>query len=133
MDDLKRVTKKNRQPIYVSEPLRKFLAGRKEPLSKAVSVLAERYIGVVERASGVPEYCLNWAMYEAVVKEVGRPLTPNEIATFGAMCKDWLARNPGEPQEPNKTAINEAFADAKELPNWLVRTVPHDVVTARKS
>jgi hypothetical protein len=33
--------------------------------------------------------------------------------------------------EPDKTAINEAFADAKELPNWLIRDVPKDVVTAR--
>lgn len=35
--------------------------------------------------------------------------------------------------EPDKTKINEAFTDAKSLPNWLVRTVPTDVVTARKN
>lgn len=34
-------------------------------------------------------------------------------------------------REPDKTAINEAFGDAAELPNWLVRDVPKDVVTAR--
>lgn len=32
---------------------------------------------------------------------------------------------------PEKTRINEVFADAKELPNWLTRTDPQDVVTAR--
>lgn len=34
-------------------------------------------------------------------------------------------------REPDKTAINEAFGDAAELPNWLVRELPKDVVTAR--
>lgn len=34
-------------------------------------------------------------------------------------------------RKPVKAAINEAFADAEELPNWLVRDVPRDVVTAR--
>lgn len=33
--------------------------------------------------------------------------------------------------EPDKTAINAAFADASELPNWLVREAAGDVVTAR--
>ena len=33
--------------------------------------------------------------------------------------------------EPDKTAINEAYADAKDLPNWLVRSEATDVVTAR--
>jgi hypothetical protein len=33
--------------------------------------------------------------------------------------------------EPDKTAINEAYADAKDLPNWLVRGEAADVVTAR--
>lgn len=34
-------------------------------------------------------------------------------------------------REPDKSAINEAYADAETLPNWLVRDVPKDVVTAR--
>ena len=33
--------------------------------------------------------------------------------------------------EPDKTAINAAFADAADLPNWLVREPARDVVTAR--
>lgn len=33
--------------------------------------------------------------------------------------------------EPDKTKINEAFADADTLPNWLVREPARDVVTAR--
>ena len=34
-------------------------------------------------------------------------------------------------REPDKTAINEVFADADELPNWLVREPARDVVTGR--
>jgi hypothetical protein len=34
-------------------------------------------------------------------------------------------------RQPVKAAINEAFADASELPNWLVREAARDVVTAR--
>lgn len=33
--------------------------------------------------------------------------------------------------EPDKTAINEAFAQIEALPNWLVREPGHDIVTAR--
>lgn len=32
---------------------------------------------------------------------------------------------------PDKTAINEAFADATDLPNWLVREPASDIVTGR--
>lgn len=32
---------------------------------------------------------------------------------------------------PDKTAINAAFADKAELPNWLVRTPAKDIVTGR--
>jgi hypothetical protein len=35
-------------------------------------------------------------------------------------------------REPDKTAINEAYAQSDALPNWLVRIDPVDVVTARK-
>lgn len=34
-------------------------------------------------------------------------------------------------RKPVKATINEAFADAKELPNWLSRSLPKDMVTAR--
>lgn len=33
--------------------------------------------------------------------------------------------------EPDKTKINEAFDGKEALPNWLVRELPRDVVTAR--
>jgi len=33
--------------------------------------------------------------------------------------------------EPDKTAINDAFADAADLPNWIVREPARDVVTLR--
>lgn len=34
-------------------------------------------------------------------------------------------------REPDKAKINEHFADAADLPNWLVREPARDVVTAR--
>lgn len=34
-------------------------------------------------------------------------------------------------REPDKPKINEKFADAADLPNWLVREPARDVVTAR--
>lgn len=33
--------------------------------------------------------------------------------------------------EPDKTAINAAYADADSLPNWLTREPAHDIVTGR--
>ena len=32
---------------------------------------------------------------------------------------------------PDKTAINEAFSEVEDLPNWLVREPANDIVTAR--
>lgn len=34
-------------------------------------------------------------------------------------------------REPDKAAINEAFENATELPNWLVRQPATDIITAR--
>lgn len=97
--------RKNRQMIYISDALRKVLDGRKEPLSTVVNMISERYLGMLERADRIPPYCMNGEMYERVLREVGRPLTSAEIATFAVMCEDWLARNQDYPQAPMKTAI----------------------------
>ena len=97
--------RKNRQMIYISDNLRKVLEGRKEPLSTVVNMIAERYLGMIERAGRTPPYCLRGELYENVLKEVGHLLTSAEIATFASMCKDWLTRNSEFPQEPGKTAV----------------------------
>lgn len=34
-------------------------------------------------------------------------------------------------REPDKAAINEIYADARDLPNWIVREPATDIVTAR--
>lgn len=34
-------------------------------------------------------------------------------------------------KEPDKTAINKAFEDVAELPNWLVKSDPVDTITIR--
>ena len=96
---------RKRLPIYIGEKLRAYLKRRKEPLSTVVNTLAERYIAMCERAAPFSTYCLHAEMYDKVLREADHPLTPNEIATFPAMCEDWLSRNPDFPQEPSKTAI----------------------------
>jgi hypothetical protein len=50
-----------------------------------------------------------------------------EILLPGAVPDEWCKPR----YEPDKTAINLAFADADSLPNWLAREPATDVVTAR--
>ena len=97
--------RKNRQMIYISDNLRRVLDGRREPLSTVVNMIAERYLGMLERAGRIPPYCMNGEMYERVLREAGHLLTSAEIATFASMCEDWLKRNPSYPQAPMRTAV----------------------------
>lgn len=50
-----------------------------------------------------------------------------EVVDKDAVPAEYLRSKP----EIDKTAINEAFADADTLPNWLVRTDARPVLTAR--
>ena len=50
-----------------------------------------------------------------------------EIADKSAVPEDFQRAT----YSPDKTAINEAFADADELPNWLTRVPAKDIVTGR--
>lgn len=50
-----------------------------------------------------------------------------EIVTPEAVPAEYQRNKP----EPDKTKINETFANDDALPNWLVRTPAVDVVTAR--
>lgn len=126
-NELSRVTRRNRQMIYVSDTLRKVLKGRKEPLSVVVTMLAERYLGMLERTKRTPPYCLNGELYENVLKEAGHPLTSAEIATFPVMCEDWLKRNPEFPQGPGATAVmilkNSGYHDLVALVDKMERNL----------
>jgi Siphovirus Gp157 len=65
----------------------------------------------------LPEVTLSVRDGKATLRVVSDDAVPHEFCT--------LVR------KPIKATINEAFADAQKLPNWLVREEGRDVVTAR--
>ncbi len=79
-------------------------------------------IGQVLRAVQLPKVELPEATYS--VRD-GKPRL--EIVDADAVPSDYCVPK----QVPDKTFINAEFADADELPNWLVRIEASDVITAR--
>lgn len=90
---------------HIGEALQSVLRNRKEPFTTIVNVIADRYMGLVERAGRTPMQDYHAELYCNVLREVGRPLTAREIATFPVMVEDWLARHPEFPQGPGSTAL----------------------------
>jgi hypothetical protein len=86
------------------------------------SVVNKAAIGKFLRAALLKSIELPEATYS--VRD-GRPKL--EVVDKDAVPEPFLKHTP----TPDKTAINEAFADADDLPNWLVREPARDVVTAR--
>lgn len=79
-------------------------------------------IGMVLRAAGMTK----WELPEATLSvRDGKPrlTVTDEAAVPTEYCKVKF--------QTDKTAINEVFADAAELPNWLTREPASDVVTVR--
>lgn len=97
------------------------LAARKKRLTERQAVTKEA-IGKLLRAARLTKLELPEVTYS--VRD-GKP-------TLTVVDPDAV---PGEFQrvkyEPDKAAINETYADADELPNWLVREPVSDVITAR--
>lgn len=124
-DELNRVAKRNRQLIYISDDIKEALRDRKESLSTAMSVIAERYTGTIKRAGKTPMMDFDAKLYLNVLREVGHPLSSREIAAFPSMCEDWISRNRSFPEQPAKTAItilkNSPFIDLMSLVDWLER------------
>lgn len=79
-------------------------------------------VGKFLRAAMLPKIELPEATYS--VRD-GKPGL--RIVDPDAVPEEWCKTK----IEPDKTAINTAFADAETLPNWLVRDPARDVVTAR--
>jgi hypothetical protein len=97
------------------------LAERKRRLTDR-TVATKAAIGQFLRAAMIPKIELPEATYS--VRDGKSSLKIVDVdAVPEAYCT--LVR------QPVKAAINEAFADASELPNWLVREAARDVVTAR--
>lgn len=97
------------------------LAERKRRVTDRKTV-TKAAIGQFMRAAKVIKIELPEATYS--VRD-GKPKL--EIVSAEAVPEDFRKVK----TEPDKTAINEAFADADDLPNWLVREPARDVVTAR--
>lgn len=84
--------------------------------------MAKAFIGKVLRAAHLTKLELPEASYS--VRDGKPTLTVvDNMAVPDEFCRVKT--------EPNKTVINEKFADADELPNWLIRLSPTDVVTVR--
>ena len=97
------------------------LKERKARLSERVKA-SKAVIGKFLRASGLPKVELPEATYSV------RDGKPSLVVTDADAVPDEYRR---VKSEPDKTAINEAFARLEALPNWLVREDARDVVTAR--
>jgi len=97
------------------------LAERKRRLSDRVTA-TKCAIGQFLRAAKLPKIELPEATYS--VRDGKEKLeVVNPDAVPADLCRTKT--------EPDKAKINEAFADADTLPNWLVREPARDVVTAR--
>jgi len=97
------------------------LAERKRRLSDRVTV-TKAAIGQFLRAAKLPKIELPEATYSVRDgKSKLDVINPDAVPEAYTRTKT----------EPDKTKINEAFADADRLPNWLVREPARDVVTAR--
>lgn len=126
--DLFRIVGKLHQQLATDSELIAGITARQSDLSDRKRRLADRTtatkaaIGQFLRASKLPKIELAEATYSVRDGKSGLRIVDPEAV-------------PGEYQkiktEPDKTAINTAFSDAAELPNWLVREPARDVVTAR--
>lgn len=85
----------DRKDIYIGESLRKVLDGRKESLTTVVNLIAERYLGIVERHPFAAAL-LNRDddVLLSVLREYRGPLTSADIASFPARVRDYCARHP---------------------------------------
>jgi hypothetical protein len=97
---------KARKEIYLGEALRRLLTGRKESLTTVVNLIAERYLGIVERADAKATTVREDDVYRAVIREHRRPLEAREIASFPSAVEDWMRRNPqGKDEEHYASAL----------------------------
>ena len=118
-------------------------------IADAVAEDQERLTGITERAADLSE---RKARYEARInagkKAIGMVLRAANLPKGVLPEATWSVRE-GKPklvvidpeavpfdmtrvkQEPDKAAINAAYATAENLPNWLVREPATDVITMR--
>lgn len=95
---------KERKEIYLGESLRRVLERHKaRTLTTVVNLIADRYLGMVERTHPVASVRMD-DVYRKVLAEYRRPLESADIASFPARVRDWMLRNPMEPGEAHYAA-----------------------------
>lgn len=97
------------------------LADRKKRI-EARAASAKAFIGKALRIARLAKLELPEVTYS--VRD-GKPTL--KVVDPAAVPEEYTAAKP----VPDKTAINEAFADRADLPNWLVREPASDIVTGR--
>ena len=97
------------------------LADRKKRI-EARANNAKAFIGKALRIARLPKLELPEVTYS--VRD-GKPTL--KVVDPKAVPDEYTVAKP----VPDKTAINEAFADKDDLPNWLVREPASDIVTGR--
>lgn len=114
---------KERKEIYLGEALKRLLRLRpRDTLTTVVNMIADRYIGIVERSAGVPKTVREEDVYRAVLAETrGRHLEAREIVLFPNMVSDWLTRNPEYPMSAYERVKNASFVDLVALIERLER------------
>ena len=126
--DLFRITEKLHQQLAHDSELIAGITDRQADLSDRKRRLADRTmatkaaIGQVLRAAKLSKIELPEATYSVRDGKPSLRVVDTDAVPVD-LCRTKI--------EPDKTAINAAFGDAENLPNWLVREPARDVVTAR--
>lgn len=89
--------KPQRKEIYIGKALRRLLFGRKGSLTTWVNLIADRYLGMIERGDAKGTTVVEDDLYRLVLSEYRRPLEARDIAGFPAAVEDWCRRNPAGP------------------------------------
>lgn len=97
------------------------LKTRKERIAAAIQA-RKAAIGQVIRATGLSSWKLPEATYSVRNGKAGIEIVDKDAVPIEYQRATYA---------PDKAAINEAFADAETLPNWLAQTESRDVVTQR--
>ena len=97
------------------------LADRKKRI-EARAASAKAFIGKALRIARLAKLELPEVTYS--VRD-GKPTL--KVVDPAAVPEEYTVSKP----VPDKAAINQAFADATDLPNWLVREPASDIVTGR--
>lgn len=118
--------REHRKEIYIGESLRRLLAGRGESLTTVVNLIAERYLGLLERHELYPHAGCTVQeddVYRAVIAENRGPIDSRAIALFPQAVADWVARHPEHHAGPAAAArVRDAsFADLLYLVDRLER------------